>query len=770
MADLKIPGRQIGQPSAPDISPAAEGLTGINSAVQMVAKTAGQYVKNTRDIEEKTLLAGATTEIERLQLKYASDPMLDMDKVNEFQKEASGITSGWLQGAHPAYSERVTKDLNATTEKLTTKLLGKSYDASLRREKTDIGLAINELQNSYVRNIQDGDIEQAAKNKQDLGSLVRGYYERGGSAKEINAISEQTESLGIAALYTAQLKRATDEASRINVMKKMEELPNTPANNKAFNMAYTEFKRLNSLYKQGLDLSQPYENVITGNSWKNRALESKPANELVSLIAKNIANNNQESALPLDSTPVYQALPAYEGQERTYDFNEDINAYREGREPRRYLANEVVQTMEATENRAADLFDLAQAHAMVGSKNATEFPTAVTDRLLAGNGALANEAVEALDYVYKIAPASLDLDTEAEIVYSEFKLAKANGNFNYEDMIVNARNKIAKISEGDIKLYNDLFNSQFGLSLGKGDELNKVFKNAIGVDALKTDSIESLKDFQSIFKTNYIASRGNMSTAIDTTKRQMVKIHGEDRFSATSEDLSPHITKPITSLFVSAPTLSSFQYVRFPPTKILSGLTTTQINNQLTEQLVFAAEKNPNIVIPEHYKKIQSASAAEKMEGSFTYPAPQWSAENIDPEPANYIAQEIPGVGRIEGRVFLKSNDFTIQNNLGVPVWEVWMQDINGNQYPVRDDTSPVNNTLLFIGQSAEQFAPEWAKQNNDEKISEAVNRVLTQEGRSVYPVFSMSPILNYEKRKAYRNDIENITRIQDKVKHILND
>ncbi len=765
MAEIKTDQRQIAQPNAPDLSEGAKAYAAFGQAVQSISGAVGDYVKANRVIEEKTLLAGASQDLERLQLKYMADPELSLDKVAQFQLESKAISDGWLQGANKAYAKTLNTDLQSVSSKLTTKLMGASYQRSVQNERRDIAISINEYQDSYVNNIAEGDYESAAKNKQDLDQLIDAYKEHGASAKELIHVSQATETMGLATRAMVALKRAPTEQARIEVMQEMTKLPDTPANTAAFNAAYKEFTRLNKLYKEGEDLSGPLQNMLTGNSWQNTSLDAKRSDALVAVTAKNIANRGMPQTETVQSVPVYQALPAFKGQAPTYDFNEEINAWREGREIRRYLVNQTAQALDAPVEKEPTFYEIAQAHALVNSMNSTEFPKQATNRLLAGAGEQAKEAVEALNFVTETAPATVDLDTRTDMIYSEFKIMKEAGRTDYDNMILEARKTVNSVNDTDIKLYKDMFEAEYSTVGSKAKSLNKAFIEATGINALNTNSQDAFNDFFHYFRTKYITSKGNTASALDAAKRQMVKIHGADRFSSTTEDLT---AGSISSVLFSLPAVYDFSYVRYAPTKLLSGLTPTQINNQLTEQLVALSERNKNVKVPEHYKSIVHANDTEKMERNLSFPAPLWSKEHAAIDPANYITQNIEGAGEVEGRVFLKSNSLTAQNNTGMPVWEVWMQDRLGREHPVIDNSSSVNNIMLFKGQTAEMFAPEWAQAQDEKDINEAINRVLTEEGRVLYPVVSMTPVNSYLQRKAYTEDLKNIERVKEKVTKII--
>lgn len=766
MAELKKLPRNIFEGKAPNIQGAAETYQALGDVASSGFKAIGEMVKANNVIEEKTLKAKASTDLERLQLQYSADPMLNLEKVGMYQQEANAIIMGYVSNAGDAYAKSLASGLEEVSADFTTKLMGDAHQAVIKNDRRDISLAINEIQNSLVKNTQAGDLEQAKINREDLASLLKAYYERGGSAKEIQDISDTTDTLVISSHYKQKLKNAASEQERTKIMQEMFTLDDTPVNAAAINQAWTEFGRLNKLYKEADSITGPLNNIATGQTHNNFNLPAKEADNVVKYLADKFANGAEEAPESPREMPDFEALPANIPDKPSDAITPDD------------VTEGIARDMQTPVSREPSLFELAEAHAMVGAKNATAFPTAVSNNLMAGDGMAAVQAATAIEYVYSKNEPSLELDSKTDTVYTEFKLMKDSGRTDYDAMIAEARNSVLKLSQTDLKLNTDIFNSSYSTTSGKGlENLTKAFKEATGNSNAST---KALNDFYHIYRAKYLLADGKSNVALETAKREMARAHGSDKFSSTSDNIDQALFRPIGDVAASlVPTTelllglhsSDFEYVRFPPSKIMAGLSDTQIQNQLLEQIVFSAETNKNIILPEHYLKIKDAKDTEKMNNNIAYPPPSWSAELGDLSAAIYITQNIPEIGDIEGRVFLKSNNLTTQNNSGKPVWEVWMQDRMGRQFPVRDDSSPYNNTLLFVGGSAEDFAPEWAAKFNEDKLQKSVEDLLTREGRELYPRMSWNPNTikrNYSNRKAYREELANRKRAEQKIKKIL--
>lgn len=747
MAELKTLGRSIGQPSAPDISGAGQVYGNLGKVAEDVATTVGQYVKATRELEESSLLATMTNEFETDFIKYKNDPNINQGTLEAFNQQLDARVQGYSANGG---SKEFLASLNSAKNKYANKALDSTLHQGMKNEIRDISLGIHENQNLYVNQIQDGDFGGALETKENLAKLMQALVVRGASAEDIIKVSDSTDAMGIIAEGSQRLKSARSSEERKAIMKEVFDRPDTPVNVKAATALYKQFTKIEKLNKDAEDLSIPWKNAQTGNNFENRELDGKDADKLVAIASKNIASKSEEG--PVEPQPVskYQSMPAYKGQTPTYDYEEELAAEREGRKQNTFLVDSLVQSEEAPPQRDANLFELAQAHAFIGSKNAKEFPKAIRNRLYGGNGEQANDAVTAINYVLRENAASLDLDSETDMLYTEFKIARDSGRTDYENMIKEARDAVLK-SKANIEINSAIYNSKFSLASKSGiNELNKSFKEATGVDAIKTGSTEALNNFGHILRSKFLIANGRYDTAFEAAKREMSKTHGQDTFTGG-------------------------KYEAFPPTKMLQGLDETQIGNQILLQVVSHADKSGNITYPERYNRIKEANETDRMNINYISAAKQPSKNVPEKFKAGIqITQNIEGLGNITGTVFLKPNELTDQNNTGMPVWEAWMIDDMGREHPIIDNTSPVRNRLLIIGKSAQEFAPNYTKNLDDQKIQEIANEVLVEEGTKLYRGTSWSPLAiiddykNYKSFKAYINDTSNKERVEKKVKKVL--
>ena len=837
MAELKKLPSRILSPSAPNISKLAESYEKTGKIIETGLAQIGNVVKANTMLEGESMKAQASLGIERLSQEYFNDPMLDSEKVHEFSQKAIGIASGYYDIASPVYADKLADDLNNTTQSYVTKLMDETNKNRLRNEKNLIALSISQIQDAFVRNTQAGNLDLADQNKESLAQLLAAYYDKGATAKEVEDVSKTTEKLGLESAYKAALKAASTVEDRTKIMRDMFDLPDTEVNTAAINAVYSEFNRLNKIYKDAIDVTPIFENIASNSTYKNYNYDPSVSNEAVKIIAQNIANGVTDP-LTLEKLKPYQALPAQIGDNLTaktvlspdgeqkfqewyrkwaekghyhpnpddpshtiqYDFraafkdganptyNEKTKAYvwksdyvldeRAKSANAETITNGLASALDMKPKRAPTLFEIARAQAIVGSGNATVLNDKVQNMLFAGRGEQAKEAAEAIQFVYDENYQALQLDDKTDMLYTEFNLMRQQGRTDYDAMIKEARDLILAKSDIDIKTNSDIFNSKYSLT-GKGaQELNKLFEKTTGYDALKTGSTKSLVDFYHAYKSKYLLADGRIASALDATKREMVMAHGADKFSYVDQSLETGFIDAAATImsFGGSATWglsqSNYQYVRFPPTKVLAGMEPNQIQNMFQEQIVRAAERIPSIKISEHYKAIKNANDTEKMTRNLAFPAPTWSTEFDSLDASMYLTTKVQGAGEIEGRVFFKSSSVTMQNASGRPAWEVWIQDRTGREFPVQDDKSPYNNTLIVVGDTADRFAPKWTADLNAANIQNNIDELLIQQGRAVYPRFSWNPSTvseNYNKRKAYREELGNIEKASRQINKVMN-
>jgi len=747
MADvIKPQERMISQPSAPDLSGAGKVYSNIADVVQSATRVVAERDKAIRQTQADALLASTASDIEKTYIHMSNDPNLTMESVQQFDMDSRMMIDEVIQAAPRGMEDRVKEGLNKYQNKFSTNLLKDAYKVGLKNDVRNVSLSANEMINQYATALGRGDWGLAEDIKNNAEGMYQSMLDAGASSREIIKFSESFDAAGYQAEAHFLLNIASAQNDRDAIMKDyVEKMPKTNVGNKALSAIWTEYSRLTKLYKEGEDLSGAIMNAMSNRGYNNKTLGKKQAEQVYNTLLNNRAS--WQKAGEGEESAAYQVLPR------------DME-YTDNNEPVPNLSRAYVK---ATETQAEPtLFEKAHVHSLVGSPNNSAFVDEVSNNLWGAPGPQMKESVDAISYVLDAAPYSLDLDPRTDMIYTSFKSMLSSGRTDLNEMAKESRELVNAAKGSDITPYLDLFNSTYSYSTGKGREnLNKSFMDATGNDAIKTISERALNDYYHILKEKFFLSKGNIELAQQAAKREIIKSHGSDRFSRIAS----------TGLVSDKK-----EYSYLPPTKALAGMTEDQIGNQLIEQLVMFSERNPNIKLPESYKTIKTAKEQDLASVNFGMTILQEDLIGAEGEISSgdtgyYISQTIPGQGTFEGRIYLKANALTTQNNLNKPVWEVWMQDKMGRDWPVYDDNSPVNNTLLFYGQPLGEWVTQYAKSLDEDYFKEQVDNALSKEGRALYPVLNWNPATiaaNYQSRKRYLNDIENIKRSRASIDKVL--
>ena len=383
MAEITVDPKQFKQPSAPDISAVGQVHGAIGKGIGAVASKVGDYVQANRVIEEKMVLAAAKTELERDFIVYKNTPNISNVTLTEFYAQMEAKTEGFKQAA-PRGSERaISAGLAEITSGYQNKALDETLQSGLKQEIGSINTSIREKQDFLVKAIDEGDFEGSASILGDILEFANALEARGATHKQVTAVRDDANALALSTEYNVKLKHAGSKEERTAIMRAMFSLPDNPVNEKAATLSYREYNRLNKVYDEAESLEPALANTVSGQSHLNLDLDQKSSDSLVKMIAQQAANARVEGQEPgVQNLAGYRALPDLTGVALD--------------NPQRALVEGIVKSEQAARKNDPNLSELAGAHAAVGSKNSTEFPKAVSNRLRGGSGTQANEAVTAL--------------------------------------------------------------------------------------------------------------------------------------------------------------------------------------------------------------------------------------------------------------------------------------------------------------------------------------------------------------------------------------
>lgn len=760
MAELKADKRMISDSGAPNLAGLTSSAQQLGEVAEAGFKTVAAMVKHKDALEESSMLAGAKTDLERLQIKYSNDPSIGVQGIENYKNEAMGTIEGYASKASGSYRSRLKKNLEGYANQQSNKVLAAGLKNTVKRERVQMSEDFEATMMLAGRASEAGNKEMADQFSDEANRILENYKNSGATSKDIIRMTKAYNVNSIASFYEGKLRRAGTQEQLDKVASEVLELGSDPVNIQAGNRAYSLYRKLTALRKDGKDLTVAKKNIYAKEQYKNLNLDKKSSNTLYGNALINGSLNDSDEEMPATTVDMVSADIQATGEDGNVT-DEDI-------------ANGITSTLEAKEFAPMPLVDFARKtdyFLQVGSENTTEYKEELDTKIKSQVGEQVNVASIAVEKITRENPNLVNLDQQSKMIMSYFNVQKSNvGREDYQE-ITNEANELLKMGAQKYDEVKKLFNFKYGLSgTEPSKNLKRLYKNITGVNVDKTFSEEAYRDFYHMLEQNYISIGGHELSAADATKKDYARRHGSDRFSYTSEDLdalgSPlKIGKMMLGQATVSPTFpdgvapalpsDSMQQTKNTPT-VITGLPGVQLQNNLQETLVRFSQKNKHIKLPKHYGSVLDSSDTSKVKNNLAYPAPAGSIERYTSDSSLYITQDINGV-MTEGRAFLKNVPLTTQNNLGLPVWEVWMQDYSGRVYPVRDDLSPSNNTLLFTPKSTAEFAPEYAKQMTEDMVNDTVNKYLAIQGREMYPyILTTSPKQNYFDRKAYQQDLKN--------------
>lgn len=736
MADLITTDRKIGQPNAPDISGAAKATGALGEIVQKAATTVGEYVHANNVLQANALSAGAETSFERSFVSFKNDPMLDESKLLNFQADIDGQTQAYLDQAPRGMRKELTAKLEATKNKYLTQALDATQKTVIKNQIRDATITTNQLINMRTEAIGRGDIEAAKEFTAQLDSQLASMYALGVSGKQIVNADNEAKSSGVYAFYASQLQRATTNEQRLAIGQEAMKLPKTDANNKAIGMLFKDINRLNKVYKEATDFTDITQNILGGNAHQNASAPSKKANAYLELAAQNLQNGMaQQPGKPVEA---YQVLTPR--SDLGTSANEDYGLAEDGETPRNFVEKRMAEDIQAPK-QPTSLAALGEAQALSGLASATVFTNKITNALVAGNGNHAFEAYTVFNKVYEQNKGAFKLGDQAYDLYSYFKIGVESGVKDYDELIKEARDVVIKQAPLNVKRNNETYNSLTG---GKDGSkwLKNSFKNATGIDPFTSNSSKAFSDYDALLRLKFLAMNGNMVYAERAAIDVFNATHGSDMFSNIVN--------------------GERQVVLFPATQTL-GLSETAVNNQLIQRLYENSLTNESIRVPSDFEKIKNVGEFDLLYNPRPLSRPRLDGVAYSTEQLEIEVSTPEGFRK--GKVFLKSNSFTEQNDTGEPVWEFWIQPKVGRPIPVPSNNSPISNTLLFNGRTKNQFVPRLAKKEEEEATIAARDKLLSEQGRAVWPRLSLTPVTNAIKRREMAKDPENIKKADELIR-----
>lgn len=771
MAELKrLPRQLLESNKTPDFSALGEAeanrYRAIGKTTSTIAGAIGELVKESRELEGKSLTLAAQGDLDKKYHTFKADPNLDDEKLGAFKQTADAVVSGYGENAHPAYLSTYTANMNAYTAKLENKLYEQAAKNYYKKGRQKKAFEAQVLTDKAANLAIQGEYDEVKEVRTQLEELAASSIGFGVSKEDAVKMLEDFDATVLSATYRASFRGAKSIEQLDAMAAKMFDTPPNAVNDRAINEAYSEYTKIRSLFGKATNIAPIIKNAESGNPGANHNVPTAQANEAVELYAKNYAA--QRVSADQSDDPIVPDDSIVESPQDIKDINTD-----------EVVVKSTVDVMDMMNAFQPTMQEYAMAIVRTGASNSTQLRDMVGGAFAAGNGDVAYEAYNAIQYIDSVNSKLLSLDKETNALYVDFKNQIKNGELDYQKAIDEARKRVFKYDRLDQNPNDDVFKATYGFGgedTKKFKNLKKAFESATGHSANKATP-EALKEFYDLFRLYYSESDGMTANALDAAGRQMVRTAGVDIFSPKAEGyiakgFFPIPRPPQGDFPADYNQPDSFIYQSHSVTKSSPGLTDIQLKNQFITQLIDAAERNGNIKYPDVYNQLKEASDIDRMEVDYASQA-EIDAGFMDSYSSNkalFFSQNINGQ-EVYGRMAMKPFEYTEQNASGFVAFQVMLQTEDGRLYEVKDENSPFNQKMVFFIDYPQRYAPEWFAEQTEQNIKQQIDAKLIREGRELYPVLQFNPVnavANYKLRKAYKENLENVEESSRRVREVF--
>lgn len=170
MADLKVPGRQIAQPNAPDISHAGKAYEGIGKAVTGVAKTYAEFKQAAKETEAAVLYTDFSHALDKTALEFSTpEQIAQKGAYSRYQANSEAIISSIHDVLPGEMGKELANKLKAQANNNAIRILARENEFATQQNKSIIENSLDAAGRNYANAMADGNTEaiQAAREEKD---------------------------------------------------------------------------------------------------------------------------------------------------------------------------------------------------------------------------------------------------------------------------------------------------------------------------------------------------------------------------------------------------------------------------------------------------------------------------------------------------------------------------------------------------------------------------------------------------------------------------
>ncbi len=247
MADLKVPGRQVAQPTAPDLSSAASGFEGANLAVQTVARTVGEYVDSANQLEAKSHYSETLNTLNKEMVNSLSSQNIASGKAYErYIQMSEGIIEGGLKYAPKKYQKQLALDLREKVNKLGLNVAKAELTFQENKIKSEGQVILSTHLKGLGEAVEAGDYSEIQREQSSINSTLQNLQSLGAvDAVDIYKVKEGINK----SVARAEYKNKFSKMLRANPVE-AETFLKQFAQEKPSNLTYEEWNDIQSTLLQ----------------------------------------------------------------------------------------------------------------------------------------------------------------------------------------------------------------------------------------------------------------------------------------------------------------------------------------------------------------------------------------------------------------------------------------------------------------------------------------------------------------------------------------
>jgi hypothetical protein len=571
MAEIKVEQRQVAQPTAPDLSRAAESYGVVGAAIQSAAQKVGDVVDAYNQLEANAHYSEVLNTLNKeLVNSLSSENIAQGNAYERYIQQAEAIIEGGLQHTPRRYKKQYAQDLREKVNKLGLSIAKADLTFREQAAKAEGQVMLNTQINEYMESLQSGDGESAITERNNIDNTITNLKNIGAfDALDEYELKEKIRKASIQTEYTSKFGQILRD-DPVEADKLLNEL----AQNKPSDLSHEDWRNVQaallqeraSYYKMvdsaqtlGMDEFQlsfdsgqikdinQLNNFISQKESEGRFFSYNDKLKMQDVLIRSLKqeSKNAEKILAIDNDIAT-------GSDNIYNYSTaDLNAYYS--EKSKFMMDEIKEKQALNPDLPAPspLAIKASIAAKI-PKKIEAFTREFNDKLVYGTEEDFEEALTVGSQLYQVSSKTfgyLDKETQA---YQQYAAGlKATTSLSMENIKIAANKAIyEKDSETKQKIDDQL------KVIHKGSTIKDLYKEIYGTKFVNPALQPQYNNVAETFDSFYRIS-GDKSIAHDLTQKYIRTRSGTSKYVPKNDITKDPLEE--TPLFRNHPTLAKNQ-------------------------------------------------------------------------------------------------------------------------------------------------------------------------------------------------------------------